>query len=354
MQSARSVAEISAGRIAGLTSSQNSGQRLRRWASKSFLLSTPRLLRNDLLAGICCCDNIVLLIIDKVHRTTEDQLYYEIVQLLKDNRRLDHVRIIAQSPTLGSTVSVVQRLVSSLVISRIALRTIKSPDVAPYVHFKEVEHVIVPESSSIKFVRNQFEKHLLQQYINRIHDLGHIEGVELNSLSHSRLLELDRQGHTSERGKHVKTSAAEGALSSLVLLYHAYELLISYGLIPFRAFFKKISTETGSTVQSRLHNELNNIPASHQLLVYIDKLRESSLFLGHPKIDIAEERLGELAIKKPGALMIVISRCRDSVLELASRLAQSSPLFRVMSFVPQSSRTSPTTQKISQKQQTEV
>lgn len=239
MQSARSVAEISAGRIAGLTSSQNSGQRLRRWASKSFLLSTPRLLRNDLLAGICCCDNIVLLIIDKVHRTTEDQLYYEIVQLLKDNRRLDHVRIIAQSPTLGSTVSVVQRLVSSLVISRIALRTIKSPDVAPYVHFKEVEHVIVPESSSIKFVRNQFEKHLLQQYINRIHDLGHIEGVELNSLSHSRLLELDRQGHTSERGKHVKTSAAEGALSSLVLLYHAYELLISYGLIPFRAFFKK-------------------------------------------------------------------------------------------------------------------
>lgn len=354
MQSARAITEIRAESMAELTSSQNSEQRLRLWSSKSLLLSTPQLLRNDLISGICHYDNIVLLILDEARRAAENRLYYEIVQFLKENGRLEHVRIIALSSTSSSTISAVQRLVSSLFISRVFLRTVKSPDVAPYVHFKEIERIIVPESSSIKFLRSQFEKHFLQPPIARLKDLGYLEGMELDTLSHSKLLDLGRGRHNSERGKSTKLGVAKETLGSLTLLYYAYELLISYGMIPFRAFFKKSLTEASFPAQTRLHDELSSVPAFHQLMAYVDKLLESSLFSGHPKIDIAEERLRELAIGKSGAMMIVVSRCRDSALELASRLARNSPLLRAMSFAPQPSRVNPNSQKISQKQQTEV
>ena len=62
-----------------------------------------------------------------------------------------HFRVLALTATPGSDIEAVQRVVDTLHISHIEMRSEKSPDIVPYLHIKHVKlHIINMTEDFIK------------------------------------------------------------------------------------------------------------------------------------------------------------------------------------------------------------
>lgn len=112
---------------------------------------TPQTLWNDVRKGVCPYDNITCLVLDECHKATGE---HDIVKVLKFMRSKKlKFRVLGLSATPGSSAQQVQEVVSNLGVSTIEFRSESDPEVAPYVHGKQVDvHVVEPgrEGANLK------------------------------------------------------------------------------------------------------------------------------------------------------------------------------------------------------------
>ncbi|KAJ2906735.1 3'-5' DNA helicase, partial [Coemansia aciculifera] len=130
------------------------------WNGARFVFSTPHILQNDLRLGTLDGNNarrIALLVIDEAHRATGKYAYGESVSALYSIFYGDDApafnsmqpskpgpfRIMALTATPGSNMDSVKEIVQRLHVSHIFLRTEESLDVAPYIHGRRIEEVLV-------------------------------------------------------------------------------------------------------------------------------------------------------------------------------------------------------------------
>ncbi|KAJ1957972.1 3'-5' DNA helicase, partial [Linderina pennispora] len=126
------------------------------WKGARFVFATPQILQNDLKSGTLDGDTarrISLVVIDEAHRATGKYAYGESISLLREvyfGNQIQAVplaapfRVMALTATPGSKINAVQEVIHRLFISHIFLRTEESMDVAPYLHGRRIEEMVIP------------------------------------------------------------------------------------------------------------------------------------------------------------------------------------------------------------------
>ena len=100
------------------------------WTEKKVFFCTPQVVSNDIETGDLNAKDVVCLVVDEAHRAVGNYAYTKIVAKLKERGAV--FRILALTATPGKEVENVQKIVTSLDISRVDFRSEVDVDVAKY------------------------------------------------------------------------------------------------------------------------------------------------------------------------------------------------------------------------------
>ncbi|KAJ2774081.1 3'-5' DNA helicase [Coemansia nantahalensis] len=264
------AAQLGDGWIAEMTGHTLPKRRRAIWAEARFVFSTPQILQNDLKTGTLdadCYRRISLLIIDEAHRATGRYAYGESVEGLHaryhgpgtsgpsaDQPGLAApFRVVALTATPGSTMAAVQAVIHQLHISHIFVRTEESMDVAPYIHGRRVEEVVVEFPPWLAAARECLAA-VIQRSLHFLCDVCHamqhpgdprrISGFQVR---------MDRDRFCGRPGgaRGLDVARVVGEFTALTSLAHIMQLLSEHGLRPAWAALRAWDLEAARARQNQ-------------------------------------------------------------------------------------------------------
>ena len=343
------------------------------WKEKRVFFLTPQVFQNDLSRGSCRADDVVCLVFDEAHKALGNHSYCQVVREVLGYTQ--NFRVLALSATPGDGIKAVQQVISNLLVSNIELRSEDSIDIKPYTHQRQVEKIVVKLGDELEFFKTKFLR-VLCLVVNRLFSSQALWVRDAERVNKCMLLaareQFRKKCHAGQQPRHL-VGPIEGDFAVAISLYHAYDLLMQHGLLPFYNFIKGIVD--GSKGTSRAKTELTRNPDFVGILddlrdqIEPDEYRENASgpdvnpsFIGHPKLvklrDIILEhfRSWENAAhvrSDKGSRVMIFSQFRDSVQEISRMLSEHKPLVKVMSFIGQQSKGN-TSKGLTQKEQLEV
>ncbi|KAF2270731.1 P-loop containing nucleoside triphosphate hydrolase protein [Lojkania enalia] len=330
-----------------LTGSVSPGLRAEEWASKRVFFMTPQTLLNDLKSGYADPKKIVLLVVDEAHRATGSYAYVEVVALMR--RFNPSFRILALTATPGSDVESVQKVIDSLDISRIEIRTENSLDIRQFVHHRKVEKHVFTNSDEMEMCMELYSE-ALQSTLNKV--------ASQNVFWSRNPLDLTPYGCTQARAKWAQSPAGRSAsfpvkgmvnavFSILGSVSMGMELLKYHGIGPFYTKMKDFRDDQALR-NSKSKKEICNSDAFKKLMSRLQAWASSKDFVGHPKLEFLQQAILDHFVNASEGLnpdgappaqtrIMVFAHWRDSAEEIVRVLKRHEPIIRPRVFVGQAS-----------------
>jgi Fanconi anemia group M protein len=251
---------------------------------------------------------------------------------------------ITASP--GSQSEKIAEICSNLGIEKIQTRTESDPDVALFVHEREIEWVKLTVPRELLAIRSSIED-LLQTRIDELNRLGdNALRISIKS-SKKELLGLQASLMSSARvSANKSTFAAISILAEILKLYHAVELAETQGPDALARYFQRLEGEALSRSGSKASRRIIQDPRFRRIMVALADLKAE-----HPKPAAARRILLEQIEANPDSRIMVFTNYRDTATALLEFL-KGDPEIRAVRFVGQASRDHD--QGLSQKKQAEI
>lgn len=362
-------------KISLLTGRISPEKRIITFRNSRIIISTPQVIKNDVLRGRYSLKNVVLTIFDEAHRTKGNYAYTflskEYIKKCKDPL------ILALTASPGKDYDNIQELCNNLFIENIIFKTFEDPDVEKYIHEIDVflEKVALPinilEISQIienlfqKFLEFFTERNLLsssQKYYSKMTFLQLAQDLSF-SLQYGDLFsneackeELYDKLHFNDppiieivREKKLNVHSIFSYCSSCISLLHAKELLETQHIYLFKSFLEKLQYKTDQDNKSARRI----ISSDHFHL--INSLLEEKYCqnLIHPKIDRLLKIISEEITTFHNHKILVFTQYREMAAILESMINQTFPnKIRAEKFIGQS--TTIHERGFSQKRQIEI
>jgi Fanconi anemia group M protein len=318
--------------------------RIELWSRGRIVVSTPQVIENDLLSRRIDLADVSLIIFDEAHRAAGNYAYVYIADRYRREAESPLVLGITASP--GSQSEKIAEICSNLGIERIQTRTESDPDVALFVHEREIEWVKLTVPKELLAIRSAIEE-LLQ---GRIDDLNRLGATPLRiniKSSKKELLGLQASLMSSARVSANKSIfAAISLLAEILKLYHAVELAETQGPDALARYFQRLEGEALSRSGSKASRRIMQDPRFRQVMVDLADLK-----VEHPKPAAAKRILQEQIQANPESRIMVFTNYRDTATALLQFL-KGDPAIRAVRFVGQASREHD--EGLSQKKQAEI
>jgi len=251
---------------------------------------------------------------------------------------------ITASP--GSQSEKIAEICTNLGIERIQTRTEGDPDVAPFVHQREIEWVKVTVPEALLRIRVAMEE-VLQDRIDDLNRLGVAAAKIDPRASKKELLALQAMLVTSAKRQPNPTAFKGISLMAEILkLHHAVELVETQGTDALASYFQRLQGEALSKSGSKASRRIMQDPRFRQAM---DALQKTDV--EHPKPAVVKKILQEQIKAKPDSRIMVFTNYRDTASALLNSLKEDSSI-KAVRFVGQSSREDD--QGLSQKKQAEI
>ena len=318
--------------------------RIGSWGKSRIVVSTPQVIENDLLSRRIDLKDVSLVIFDEAHRAVGGYAYVYIADRYHREAKTPLVLGITASP--GSQSEKIAEICTNLFIENIQTRTENDPDVAPFVHEREIEWVKLTVPKELLLIRSAIEE-LLKSRIDDLNLLG-VSPVRIESKSSKKEL-LGLQATLMSSAKTLankSTFTAISLMAEILKLHHAVELAETQGPDALARYFQRLEGEALSRSGSKASRRIMQDPGFLQV---VDAL--PSLGVEHPKPAAVKRILHEQIAAKPESLIMVFTNYRDTATSLLSFLKED-PAIRAVRFVGQSSRDND--QGLSQKKQAEI
>ena len=314
------------------------------WGRGSIVVSTPQVIENDLLSRRIDLADVSLIIFDEAHRAVGSYAYVYIAERYRREARSPLVLGITASP--GSQSEKIAEICSNLGIEKIQTRTEKDPDVALFVHEREIEWVKLTVPKELLAIRTSIEE-LLQSRVDDLNRLGASPlRISIKS-SKKELLGLQASLVSSARMQANKsTFAAISLLAEILKLYHAVELAETQGPDALARYFQRLEGESLSRSGSKASRRIMQDPRFRRVMVALADLK-----VEHPKPAAARKMLLEQIEANPDSRIMVFTNYRDTATALLQFL-KGDPNIRAVRFVGQASRDQD--EGLSQKKQAEI
>jgi Fanconi anemia group M protein len=318
--------------------------RMELWSRGGIVVSTPQVIENDLLSRRIDLADVSLIIFDEAHRAVGSYAYVYIAERYRREARNPLVLGITASP--GSQSEKIAEICSNLGIEKIQTRTEKDPDVALFVHEREIEWVKLTVPKELLAIRTSIEE-LLQSRVDDLNRLGASPlRISIKS-SKKELLGLQASLVSSARMQANKsTFAAISLLAEILKLYHAVELAETQGPDALARYFQRLEGEALSRSGSKASRRIMQDPGFRRVMVALADLK-----VEHPKPAAARKMLLEQIEANPDSRIMVFTNYRDTATALLQFL-KGDPNIRAVRFVGQASRDQD--EGLSQKKQAEI
>lgn len=317
------------------------------WGKSRLVVSTPQVIENDLLARRISLDKVVHVTFDEAHRAVGNYSYVYIAEKYRQQALSPLVLGITASP--GSDPGHIQEICGNLGIEAVEIRTEYHPDVAPYVHRKDIQWIRVDVPDEIRQIRELMQKVLIGR-LDRLRELGFLPATARKkqaAISKRELLDLQKRirGELMSR-QHPNLYQAASLQAEAFKIKHGIDLVETQGANALRRYFERLRNEArskgGSKASKRLVKDRDMIKAMHALEDYEGE---------HPKVGKVNEIITGQLDANSGSRIIVFTNFRDTASMLVESL-QNVPGVEPLKFVGQASRYKD--QGLTQKQQSEV
>jgi ERCC4-related helicase/ERCC4-type nuclease len=319
-------------------------KRIESWGKSRIVVSTPQVIENDLLTRRIDLKDVSLVIFDEAHRAVGNYAYVYIADRYHREAKSPLVLGITASP--GSQSEKIAEICSNLSIEKIQTRTENDPDVAPFIHEREIEWVKLVVPKELLAIRSALEE-LLKTRIDDLNLLG-VSPLRIDARSSKKeLLGLQASLMSSaKRQANKSTFLAISLMAEILKLHHGVELAETQGPDALARYFQRLEGEALSRSGSKASRRIMQDPRFLQIAGSLKDLKAE-----HPKPGAVKRILLEQIQAKPQSRIMVFTNYRDTATSLLNFLKED-PVIRAVRFVGQSSREND--EGLSQKKQAEI
>lgn len=281
--------------------------RKKKWKESTIVVSTPQVIKNDLLSARFSLSDVSFLIFDEAHHAVGDYAYVFVSEMYKRYQKNGLVFAITASP--GGDIEKIREVCKNLDIDNIEIRTKYDPDVVSYVHDLKIEWKDINLPKDFGYTVQLLRKSLAKR-LDFLKKVGVLESNAISRINKTNLLDAQRkiQKEIKNRVKPPKILfKAASVQSEAMKIHYALDLIQTQGVNALKKYIKRLSKESVSKGGSKASRVVMNDDEFLEAIAYA-----KSLNLEHPKIDkicsIVEEQLKKNSKSK----IIVFTHYRDT------------------------------------------
>ncbi|MEF8879010.1 MAG: DEAD/DEAH box helicase [Candidatus Thermoplasmatota archaeon] len=317
------------------------------WSEAKIVVSTPQVIKNDLLTSRVTLENVCFLIFDEAHHAVGDYAYVFVSEMYRRHGSDDRLVLgITASP--GGDVSKIMEVCENLDINNIEIRTKHDRDVKPYVHDLKIrwKEIDLPDDFgySVDVLKQSLSKRL-----KFLKELGFLDSSSVTRVNKKHLLEVQKRIQ-HEIKQQVKPSKklfkAASVQSEAMKIQYAIDLLQTQGVHALRNYFNRISREANSKGGSKASRSIMKDDMVLEAVAYA-----KSLDVEHPKVDEIAKIVERQLESKPESKIIVFTHYRDTSSFISGKLSEVSRA-KPSRFIGQSGRGKD--KGLTQKEQAEI
>ncbi len=320
--------------------------RTNKWKESRIVVSTPQVIKNDLLSARFSLSDVCFLIFDEAHHAVGDYSYVFVSEMYQRQRKNRLVLGITASP--GGDIDKIREVCRNLDISNIEIRTKYDPDVSPYVHDLKIswQDIVLPKDFG---VAAQLLKKSLRRRLDFLKKVGVLDSASLSRVNKSNLLEAQRRIQTEIKNRVNPPKVlfkAASVQSEAMKIHYALDLLQTQGVNALKKYVSRISKESSSKGGSRASRSVMSDEEFLEAVAYA-----KSLDIEHPKIDKIQSIVEAQFKNNRDSKIIVFTHYRDTssfVLEKLEKVKNAKPV----RFIGQAGKEDD--KGLTQKQQAEV
>jgi ERCC4-related helicase len=283
------------------------------WNRATVILATPQVIKNDLIAGRYTLEDVTLLIVDECHRAVGNYAYVFLAQRYLATAAKPLLLAMTASP--GGIQVKVQDVCANLGIAHIESRTESDPDVAPYVHERDLEYISIDLPPDLRVAINSINT-LIDERLALLASL-HFTVPKREKLSMKELNAINAQIQQRIQNRDPAAFSAASVYAECMKLKHAITLAESQGSEVLKGYLAKLVAEGTGSGGSKASQRLVKDP------VFVELFERSLAWTRelHPKPAIVLGLVKEQLESHPDSRIIIFATYRDTVQLLVDFLA---------------------------------
>ncbi len=287
-------------------------QREKLWRDNNIIVSTPQVIRNDLMAKRIDLKDTSLIVFDEAHRAVGDYAYVFIGEAYE---RGGLTLGLTASP--GSEKGDILSVCDTLGLEHIEIRTKYDPDVVKYTNHLEKKWIDVRLPQEQKRIVQKLKK-IKKREVKKIQSFGFLEGKNANRLSRKDLIkardQIQSELHSSNKSSLYR---AASLIASSIKIDHAIDQAETQGPYGLRKFIEKIKNEAESRGGSKASKRLMKCSEMSEVLAKLKDLDQE-----HPKVEKVKKIVTQQLEKKPDSRMIVFTNYRRTATKITEKLEE--------------------------------
>ncbi len=301
------------GKPAEFTGEVKPSLRAEQWNKNDVIVSTPQVIRNDLMSHSISLEDVALIVFDEAHRAVGGYAYVFIGERYKEEKGLS----LGLTASPGSEAEQIISVCECLGFNQVEIRTKYDADVFNYVKKREYQWLTVSLPPKQRQIVNNL-KDLRKKLLKDMQKHGFFKRKNLEYISKRDILKVNGKirGLLNSGGKkHLYTAAS--VVASLLKLDHAIDLAETQGPDSLRDFVEKMENQAegrGGTLASKRILNSDEFIRTMKLLEEVER--------DHPKIDKAIEEIREQLAQKNDSKVIAFTSYRHTAMKLKDKLNQ--------------------------------
>ncbi|MFW6195889.1 MAG: DEAD/DEAH box helicase [Thermoplasmatota archaeon] len=281
------------------------------WEKNQIIVSTPQVIRNDLMAQRISLDDVSLTIFDEAHRAVGNYAY---VYIGEEYNQTDGLTLgLTASP--GSEIEDILSVCGTLGMEHVEIRTKFDPDVVNYTNYLEKKWIDVNLSEEYREMINKL-KRISKRLIKKLQKHGFLKNKNPDRISRKKLIEvrnkIQKELHSSNRSSLYN---AVSVVASAIKLDHAVDQAETQGLESLKDYLDKLKNEAESRGGSKAAKRLMKAAEMQDVLVKLKKMD-----CEHPKTNKVKEIVSEQFENFPDSRVIVFTNYRNTSMKVKEKL----------------------------------
>jgi len=283
------------------------------WEETDVIVSTPQVIRNDIMAQRISLDDVSLLVFDEAHRAVGGYSYVFIAEQYKKKDGL----VLGLTASPGSESENITSVCETLDIDNVEIRTKYDPDVVNYIQKMDIKWIDVKLTRKHKRIVKILKKILVRD-IKKLKKYGFLKNQNPERVSRKKIIEASNQiqGRLHSGGD-PKLYNAASIVASALKIDHAMDQAETQGPEVLKEYLDKLKNEAKSRGGSKASRRIMNSDEMIEVLKLLKNFDEE-----HPKIPKTLEVVKKQLRKKPESRIIVFSHYRNTAKKLTRRLAE--------------------------------
>jgi len=283
------------------------------WDENRIIVSTPQVIKNDLMSQRLSLDEVSLTIFDEAHRAVGDYSYVYIGEVYRKQGNLS----LGLTASPGSEIEDILTVCQTLGLEHVEIRTKYDPDVVKYTNKLEKRWIDVKLTEKHKEIVNKLKK-LRGKYIEKLQGFGFLKNKKADRVSRKDLIdvrgEIQGEIHSSNNSS---LYHAASLVASSIKVDHAIDQAETQGMESLEEYLEKMKNEADSKGGTKASKRIMEEREMKDILTKLNKIEKE-----HPKVDKVAEVVREQVEKKKDSRIIVFTNYRNTSSKITERLAR--------------------------------